>query len=437
MTDLLARPLLKVKATPEGPRRPLALSGALAAAATVAVGLVVSIAICVCAWFAGSTGSFEAAVRVGVLAWLVGHGSGVVVGGLSLTAIPLGALACLGFALFRAGRWAATHSAIRSDRDLVAGVASLAAAYAAAAAVAATVAGTPQASTGPVRTAVSTLLVSLLAGGLGMVRGSGRLDAILQRLPLSGRAAARGAGAGWLAMVGAGALLVTASLVVQFSDVLRLTEGVAAGGLGGALLAALAVAALPNAVLCAGAYLAGPGFQLGTGTTVAPGDVRLGRLPAFPLLAVAPEDGAHGEWQIALVVVPVLAGALAGAVAHRRLRRAGALAESGGTLGWVTAAGLGGTAGLGGGVAFGLSTWLATGSVGPGRMQDVGPAVLATTGVCALAFALGGAAAAAGRAWWSSPSREPAAAGGANVEAPDSTAVSSTTGSGTEPPHGG
>lgn len=411
MTDLLTRPLLKVKPTAEPARRPLAVSAALAAAATGAGGLVICTAVCVAAWFGGSTGSFAGAVRVGVLAWLVAHGSGVAVGDLSLTAVPVGGLGLLALALYRAGRWAGSHAAVRRDADLVSGVAAFAGTYAVLASVAATVAGTPSASTGPVRTLAATLLSSALAGGTGLVRGSGRSAQLLARLPAPARATTAGATAGWLAMVGASGLLVTASLVVQFSDVLRLTESIAAGGLGGALLAVLGGLALPNAVLCAGAYLAGPGFSLGVGTTVAPGEVRLGRLPAFPLLAIVPEDGAHGLWQSSLVLVPVLAGALAGATAWRRMdaavpavpAEAGAGSRASARL--LSAASVGGSAGLAGGVTFGLSTWLATGSVGPGRMQQFGPAVLATTGICAVALALGGAATAAVLAWWSASGR--------------------------------
>jgi hypothetical protein len=41
-------------------------------------------------------------------------------------------------------------------------------------------------------------------------------------------------------------------------------------------------------------------------------------------------------------------------------------------------------------LSFGLMTGLATGSVGPGRLHEVGPDVLGTTAVCVVAFVLGG-----------------------------------------------
>jgi hypothetical protein len=43
-----------------------------------------------------------------------------------------------------------------------------------------------------------------------------------------------------------------------------------------------------------------------------------------------------------------------------------------------------------GGLLFGVSTWLATGAVGPGRMAEIGPQVGATVLVCAVGGSVGG-----------------------------------------------
>jgi uncharacterized membrane protein YedE/YeeE len=93
-----------------------------------------------------------------------------------------------------------------------------------------------------------------------------------------------------------------------------------------------------------------------------------------------------------MILVPVLAGAVAGVVALRRDP----------VFGLDQAALRGALSGLVGGILFGLSTWLATGAIGPGRMQDIGPAVLSTTLVCGLAFLVGGAVAACSLRWWES-----------------------------------
>jgi hypothetical protein len=56
-------------------------------------------------------------------------------------------------------------------------------------------------------------------------------------------------------------------------------------------------------------------------------------------------------------------------------------------------------AGALGGIAFGGACLLATGAVGPGRMADVGPDVLATTVVCGVAGLLTAPLAAVAVAW--------------------------------------
>lgn len=392
MTDLLTRPILRVKATAEPPRRPMAVS-ALVAGVTAAVGgLVVSIALAVGVWFSGDTGSFGDAVRVGAFGWLVSNGTGVEMAGTSITAIPLGFLLGWAYLLYRFGRWCGTTAAVRNGGDVAAGAGLIAVGYAGTGLVVRAVASTSGAEVNLVRAVLMLTLVSVVFGGLGVVAGSDSFEPVLARLPVAARATLRGALAGVATMIAFSAALLVASLIVHFSQAVTLQEGLTTGTVAGIALTLIGVAAIPNAVLCAGAYLAGPGFAVGTGTVVSPGEVSLGRLPGLPLLAALPSDGSAAAWQSALILVPVLAGAVAGVVA---LRRDPVFALDQAAL-------RGALSGLVGGICFGLSTWLATGAIGPGRMQDIGPAVLATTLVCALAFLLGGAVAACSLRWWES-----------------------------------
>ncbi|MBA2558518.1 MAG: hypothetical protein H0V07_01280 [Propionibacteriales bacterium] len=211
---------------------------------------------------------------------------------------------------------------------------------------------------------------------------------LLDALPVEARAAVTGGTCGVGVMLVAGAVLVTGSLAQHFPTALRLADELHAGVVGGAVMALVGAAAMPNAVLCAGAFVAGPGFALGTGTAVAPSGVDLGPLPSFPLLAAVPQQ-AVGWWLDALVAVPVLAAMVAGLAATHRYPVTG--------LGRTTARG--GLAGLVFGVAFGALTWLATGAIGPGRMHDIGPDVSGTMAICVAAGILGGSVAASGRHW--------------------------------------
>jgi hypothetical protein len=120
--------------------------------------------------------------------------------------------------------------------------------------------------------------------------------------------------------------------------------------------------------------MAGPGFAVGAGTTVSSAGVTLGPLPAFPILAATPRTGG-AWWQEALVVAPLLAGAVAGIVTLRRSP----------TPSYFALAARSAAAGAASGLLFGISCLLATGAVGPGRMADIGPDVPTTTMVCCVA----------------------------------------------------
>jgi hypothetical protein len=389
MTDLMSRPLLRVEPSSPVPRRPVALAAALGACAAAVVGLIVCFACAVTAWFAAGTGSFGGGIRAGSLAWLLANGASLHTPAATITVIPLGASMAVGWLLYRAGYWAGGHSAVTSLRAVARGSGVMAAVYCVAAMTVAAVSRGDQVHAGLVRTVLATLSLGAVFGGAGMLRGSGTFPAFMSRIPIKARAVLAGAASGLAVMLLAGALLLSASLVVHFPTAVNLAEGLHAGRVGGALLAVVGVALVPNAVLCAGAFAAGPGFALGTGTAVAPGGVTLGALPAFPLLAAVPRDPSAMWLLQGLVVVPVIAGVVAGLVAVKRtpatrFDRAGLL---------------GAFAGLLAGALFGAMTWLATGAVGPGRMQHIGPDVVATMGICVVAGTLGGAVAAAGVTW--------------------------------------
>ncbi len=110
-------------------------------------------------------------------------------------------------------------------------------------------------------------------------------------------------------------------------------------------------------------WLVGPGFAIGTGSTVSPIGTALGPLPGVPLFGVIP---AHGyTFGLAGVIVPLLAGFLAAALLRgtRRAQIDGALALV------LTALGIGVVAGI----ELGLLAWWSSGALGPGRLHDVGP----------------------------------------------------------------
>ncbi len=73
-----------------------------------------------------------------------------------------------------------------------------------------------------------------------------------------------------------------------------LVDGLDAGIGGGILLAALCLLYVPTAAVWGLAYVVGPGFAVGAGTSVSVGGTDLGAVPAFPLLAALPAGAGPG-----------------------------------------------------------------------------------------------------------------------------------------------
>jgi hypothetical protein len=177
--------------------------------------------------------------------------------------------------------------------------------------------------------------------------------------------AVRGGAAATAIVVGASAVLVGVLIAVHYSQVVSLYESLQAGALGATALTVAQLALLPNAVVWAAAWLAGPGFALGTGSSLSPVGTIVGPVPAVPLLGILPQGST--ALAFAGLLVPVLAGFASGFLSRSRPVR-GTESASGGRL-TLIAIGMGCFAG----VVIGLLAWFSAGSLGPGRLQDAGP----------------------------------------------------------------
>jgi len=274
------------------------------------------------------------------------------------------------------GRWARRTSAPADARAAWLAAATLAGTYGVVAAVTAAVAGTPAAGAHPLPAFVGACVLAFLTGGAGLAADRPWRS----RLPEPVAAVLTGSAATVLVMVACSALALAGSLLHGFGAAANVLSGLHVDAVGGLLYTVVVACVAPNAVLLTGSYLLGPGFQVGVGTVVSPTAVSLGPVPAFPLLAALPGDGPTPWWVMLLVGVPVLAAALAGVLALRRhpARRypVGALR---GLLG-----------GLGGGALLALLVTVAGGSVGPGRMSQVGAGFTQVLPAAALLLAAGG-----------------------------------------------
>jgi hypothetical protein len=180
--------------------------------------------------------------------------------------------------------------------------------------------------------------------------------------------------------VAVAAVAVALLFVTRFPDMIGLYEALHTEVVGGVALTAGQLAILPNLVLWAVAWFVGPGFAIGAGSHVSPVGTALGPIPALPVFGALPtDDSAFG---FAGVLVPVVAGFLAG-VAVRP-----ALARALGYLGPVVVLGVVAGGGVVGGLLMGVLAAASGGAAGPGRLVEVGPDPVAVGLVAAAEFAV-------------------------------------------------
>ncbi len=397
MTDLdnrrPGRPGSPDRDLPQQPApKPVTLSAVVAAGACLLTGLVACTALSVVGWLAATFGGTSGAVRAGALAWLAAHKTSVAIPGGHFSVAPLGLTLVIVVCLYRGGRYAARISAADLTGDLVTASAVLAITYGAGAALVAVLASDDRFGVQALSAFVAAGSVALVAGTAGVLAESGAGEDILDATPDWLRDAVPAGLAAAAALFVAGGLMVVLSLALRFGTASDLIESLNPGPVGAVVLFAVCAVMVPNAIVYAVAFLAGPGFQVGTGTVVAPTGVELGRLPALPLLAALPEDGATPTYLMVLTAaVPFLAGIAAGLVLARRARQA---AYRNTPVGWHGLIARALVAGVVTALALLVAMVLASGSAGPGRMADVGVADLLTAALTpAAGVALGAVAA--------------------------------------------
>ncbi|WP_285612758.1 cell division protein PerM [Actinokineospora globicatena] len=150
-------------------------------------------------------------------------------------------------------------------------------------------------------------LLSGIAAVAGVLPRAGLSHVLSERMDA---VALRGLRAGLLAvaaLLAAGAVVLTLALALSFSTVRHLFAIEDFGGGTGMLL--LSLGYLPNAVVAATAFSAGPGFALGS-VVVSPMDFTGGAVPPLPLLGALPEQGQ--AWWLVLFAFPAAVGTLVG-----------------------------------------------------------------------------------------------------------------------------
>jgi hypothetical protein len=397
MTDMLSRPGARdggphqapgpVRSEVAAPNRPVVLSAVISAGACLLTGLLTCAAVAVIGWLAATFGGASGAVRAGASAWLVAHKAGVTLGGGVITVAPLGLTLFFGWCLYRGGRSAARTSAADRTKDLIVLSGTFAVVYGLGALIIALLTSDGSLRVSPLSAFLGAASLALVAGSVGVLVESGAAQDLADATPKGLRDAVPAAAAAVLTVIAIASLLYGVLLAIHFSRITGMLELLDAGAVGSVVLFAICLMLLPNMVLYVVSFLAGPGFQLGVGTTIAPTGVDVGNLPALPLLAAVPADGATPTYLLVLTaLVPLGAGVVAGLVVARR----GLADQEAEALGWDAFALRGGMAALLAGVMLYALMALSGGSAGPGRMAAVGiPAALPAAGVLAAGMAIG------------------------------------------------
>jgi len=357
-------------------QRPLVLIATLGGAAAALAPLLVCAAVGIIGWFAADAGAHGAprdGMRMGAVAWLMAHGSGITVRGVAVGAVPLGLTVICAWSMWRLGhRVGDALSGHGPDADRISdgerdftvpiAIMTFFAGYAVVAVVVATLAAGTSVDPSVPRALAWTVVMTALVATPAIAVGSGRAAIWATFVPATVRAGAAVAGAvlGRLLVVSGLAFLVT--LAMSLGDAATMTSSLHPSPSEAGLYALVNAAFVPNAALFTGAFLLGPGFAVGGATLVTPGAVVLGPLPVVPLFAALPAVGTPAAWVGGLMLLPPSVAAVA---AYRTLRTR--------TLTWdqVALAGCGG--GLVAGFGFAVLASLSGGAAGPGRMRFVGP----------------------------------------------------------------
>jgi hypothetical protein len=364
MTQTVERRPLTRPAPPPRRTGSVLVPGAVSAAWALGAGLVAIAVPVLLAWATDSrsgSGAADATRTAGQL-WLLAHGAALAVPGGIVGLTPLGLILLPLGLLHRAGRHAVRIAAVDAGADAVTLALAIAVPYAVAAGFMAALCATDAVRPAPVSALLGAFAVALTGAGSGVLREAGLLGQI-SRLPERVRRLAAAAAAAVAVLIAAGAALAGASLAGHADRATSLARASDPGLVGGLTLFLLCLLLVPNAAVWGAAFVTGPGFAVGVGTSVDPFGTTLGPVPAVPVLAALPGGDVPLWLGIGVLAVPLVAGVIAGLLVGRRAPGSSALNASAEAL----------LVGPCVGAALALLAYLSGGPLGGGRLADVGP----------------------------------------------------------------
>ncbi len=342
----------------------------------VGVAIVTSLVMLAWATSPNAAGDSVAAWRAVGLVWLGAHQVALDIGGRPVTLLPLGGV-LLGLLLTRrGGAWAGRLLPDPTPGEVGGILAGAGVAYGLGAAGIAWLSGSGPTTAAPGQAFTAAAAVAVAGTAWGISREADLVGQVRERITdgawrtvVAGATAVAG-------LVAVGSALTALSLFRNGGQASLTLADLDAGFLGGLALTVLDALCLPTLAIWAMSVVVGPGFSLGSTGSLSAFGGQIEALPALPVLAAIPTTAP--AWARFLLLVPIGLGVLAGRIRWGRdlPTLSGALAGAAG-VGAVVAAGCAGLA------------LLASGSLGGGRLDQVGPQALPVAAAAAGLVMLG------------------------------------------------
>jgi len=223
---------------------------------------------------------------------------------------------------------------------------------------------------GIVRVMFGSAALSLLAAYLGQRREAGLspFQQVFSRVPQWIRHCVVSGIAGFLLVVILAALSVLAWFLLGRDSMSNVLSGWSLDAMSGLALGIAQLSLVPNLMVWAAAWMSGAGFVVGSDTIVSPHEVVLGPLPNIPVLASIPEAAVPGSFALIFLLALGLAAGLPALKVARanfpmktwQIVVAPVISACVFAISWLAVA------------------WWGSGSLGPGRLTDIGVHVWAT-----------------------------------------------------------
>lgn len=193
-------------------------------------------------------------------------------------------------------------------------------------------------------------------------------------------------------LIAVGAIAVAVRFVLGGSHAAAIYQGLHVDVAGATALTFGQSFYLPTAIVWAVSWLAGPGFAMGTDALASPVVTTPSVQPPVPLFALVPQHSSI--WWLAIVLVPIAVGALAGWIVRSRLEFDRFPAETTARANHLTFLErmlVVGAIVVGTGLVWALLALAASGGIGPGTLTHLGPSVLTVPAALAGEIGLGAA----------------------------------------------